>query len=199
MSDRDYALLCQSSYSGKPDYGTSYGARAYKVAMGGKPVICFPGSRSVQDWACDFMAVPTIDVSTADIIDLGPVHIGFLERAKSCRSLVYKDLMAAPSYSLVGHSLGGAIALMVGALMLTQSQHPPDEIVTFGAPKVGTEVYVNAIKSIPIRQYRFGIDPVPEFPSWPFMHARQLIEIGQPIYTMDILQNHHIENYIDNL
>ena len=199
MSDRDYAMLCEKSYNGTPDYGTRDGPRAFCERIDGKLVICFPGSRSLQDWTLDFMAAPTVDMSVADVIDLGPVHLGFLNRAKSCRSLIYDKLKSTSDYVLIGHSLGGAIALLVGAMMLTQSQHPPDEIITFGAPRVGMITYSEAIRSIPIRQYRFGIDPIPEFPTWPFVHARPLIEIGQPIYTTDIMQNHAIVNYIDNL
>jgi len=199
-SDRDYALLCQAAYQGVPDYGTPDGARAFRASIGGRLVICFPGSRSLQDWAVDLLAPPALDLDRADHVDLGPIHVGFLERAHRCLDLVRIALLAADGYVLTGHSLGGAIALLVAALMMAEKHPPPFEIVTFGAPRVGLRPWARILTAVNIRQYRFGADVIPLVPTYPYQHAREpLIQVGEPIKSLDIFINHAIVNYIGAL
>lgn len=200
MTDRDYAALCQRSYDTTPDYGTPDGPRAFRSWVGGRMVFCFPGSRSFLDWATDLMATPTLDLEAANPPKLGPVHLGFLKRANHCMDLIRVDLNSARDFALTGHSLGGAIALLVGAMAIIEENIAPAEIVTFGAPRAGFDTYANVLRSVAVRQYRFGADPIPLVPTHPYVHAREpLSQIGSPIRSIDIFENHHIANYINAL
>jgi predicted lipase len=198
--DKSYALLCQSSYQGTPDFGTVDGPRVFKATIEGRLTFCFPGSRSIEDWLLDAVAIPALDTETFDDAKLGPLHYGFLVRANKCLDLIQGNLLAATEFSLCGHSLGGAIALLAGAMLVAEGHKAPAEIVTFGAPRAGFEQYAEAVSSIPIRQYRFGADPVPLVPTHPFVHAKEpLFQIGTPVGGLNLFANHSITNYIGAL
>jgi len=200
LTDRAYAELCQTSYSDVPHYGTSDGARAFRTSIDGLTIFCFPGSRSFQDWAIDLIALPADETESNNTLDLGPVHAGFLERTRRCLNLIEPDLLSSGPHALCGHSLGGAIALLTGALMVARGHTPPAVIVTFGAPRVGCDRYVEVLRSVSIRQYRFGSDPVPLVPTHPFKHAREpLLQVGVPIRSFDLFANHKIKNYVSVL
>ena len=200
MSDQSYAAFCQRSYTGTPDYGTADGPRAFVAQVHGRTAFCFPGSRSMQDWAIDLLALPADEIEADGVVDLGPLHAGFLLRARRCLALIETDIRKASDYVLCGHSLGGAIALLIGAIMVAEGGRAPAEIVTFGAPRAGFDGYSRALRSVAVRQYRFGADPVPLVPTHPYVHAREpLLQVGTPIRTIDLFANHHIVNYIGAL
>ena len=90
---------------------------------------------------------------------------------------------------------------MVGAL-LADENHPPQRILTPGAPKVGFPAYASALGCVEMVQYRRGNDPVPEvplaLPGLPWMHARlPLIEVGAP--QDDPFSCHHCPGYVDDV
>ena len=89
---------------------------------------------------------------------------------------------------LTGHSLGGAVALIVGALM-TRDEIPPRQIVTFGAPRCGR---LKILDTIPVSQYRNGKDIVPLVP--PLMRRHNdLIKIGS---ENSRIKDHFVINYV---
>jgi len=89
---------------------------------------------------------------------------------------------------LTGHSLGGAVALILGALM-TRDEIPPVEIVTFGAPRCGR---LKILDSVPVTQYRHGKDIVPMVPPLMRRHNK-LIRVGEP---KSLIKDHFVVNYV---
>lgn len=85
------------------------------------------------------------------------VHKGFLRYVKTALTArpldqpsLVEELQAHPEQKiyLVGHSLGGAVATLGGATLLTLGVPPEQvEIVTFGAPPVGNQAFVDAFNS----------------------------------------------------
>jgi triacylglycerol lipase len=63
------------------------------------------------------------------------IHQGFLLSAKDIYQKILPDLKPAYKINAIGHSLGGATALIV-AMMLDAKGHTVDEVITFGQPKV---------------------------------------------------------------
>ena len=72
---------------------------------------------------------------------------------------------------LTGHSLGGAVAQIVG-LWLEQRGHYV-QIYTFGSPKVSTTYFGSRF---PHYRVAFSNDPVPYFPPYPFLHSGIFID-----------------------
>ena len=76
--------------------------------------------------------------------------------------------------TLTGHSLGGAIALVVGA-WLQKLVLPPGQIVTFGAPRCGR---LKILDDTPVTMYRNGKDVVTDLPPIMRRHRKQT-QIGE--------------------
>ena len=124
--------------------------------------------------------------------ELGWCPAGFLKASRRLVNKVtsvcleqdidHKDII------LTGHSLGGAVALILGALM-TRDEIPPTEIVTFGAPRCGR---LKILDGISVTQYRHGKDIVPLVP--PLMRRHNdLIRIGNP---KSLIKDHFVINYV---
>lgn len=196
--DRDCAIQCGRTYDVAAPRFIGFGKSSVVADIGGADlfgsnlVVCFRGSKEVLDWLLDFMVVPAADnASHNEYAKMGPVHSGFLLGALALLPAI-KTAVTGKPYSLTGHSLGGALALLTGALMSLDG-HPPTQIVTFGSPKVGFQPFVDVLSHIDVREYKFGADPVPLVPEG-YDHARLPIHLGKPV--RDLFANHSIVNYI---
>lgn len=108
------------------------------------------------------------------------VHMGFLQSWRNTREVVLPAIKAAmdiyPSYNLtiVGHSLGGAVAALAGLELLARGYFPV--VTTFGEPRLGNQAFAtyfdkrfnisrNATQDNPqFRKITHLGDPVPELP-----------------------------------
>lgn len=106
---------------------------------------------------------------------VGNVHAGFYTAFKSIKKIIddaTKDAGERPII-LCGHSLGGAIANLVGAY-LRKKGHAKVMLYTFGCPLVGDSVFSNHFTKIaPIVSYRFihNQDMITMIPP-PYSHLR---------------------------
>lgn len=206
-TDLSYAQFCSATYDAVPDIignGPNADIHANVYKLDGRTVICFRGSKEPRDWLLDIFAVPALDLARINDLRLGLIHTGFMIAAQSVLKQVQTKLVEPDAlgrtYALCGHSLGGALALLVGAMMMATNKASPTEIVTFGAPRAGMLMLQMFLHKIPVRQYRFGADFVPLVPTHPYCHVREpLIQIGKPIVSTDVFANHHVENYVEAL
>jgi hypothetical protein len=199
ISDLAFAQFCAATYSEPPTLPVpSTGADVRVAATSEGMVVAFRGSVTAEDWARDFICAPVVD---RDDPQLGRCHAGFLDGAKSVLAAIMAAVGGGPFY-LAGHSLGGALALGVGALMVCSGK-PPAAIITFGAPRFGMAKFVATLQPMPVRQYRRGNDPVPLIPFdvppfIEFLDARDpLIAIGAA--QRDPFSCHAIEGYVTDV
>ena len=125
--------------------------------------------------------------------ELGFCPAGFLKASKrlvnKVTSVCLERDIDHKNIELTGHSLGGAVALILGALM-TRDEIPPRQIVTFGAPRCGR---LKILDQVPVTQYRHGKDIVPLVP--PLMRRHnELLEYGKPGKSW--IKDHFVKNYI---
>ena len=134
------------------------------------------------------------------------VHMGFHASWVHTRPHVLPELEKAkaffPSYqlTLVGHSLGGAVAALAGLDLLARGYDP--QITTFGEPRVGNTALVKYLGSrfalehqgdqddtkLKYRRVTHSDDPVPLLPlsEWGYaMHAGEIF-ISRPSLSPDI-------------
>ena len=94
------------------------------------------------------------------------LHRGFRDAA----DIIYKDIKnkyeLEPTVYLTGHSLGGAIAQIIGIWLHKEGYNV--QIYTFGSPKVTTTFLFNEPN-----HWRVAVrsDPVPYMPSLPYVHS----------------------------
>ena len=148
-------------------------------------VVTFRGTDELKDWITNVRILPWWHKG------IGWCPAGFVKTAEDlcveilCR-MVEKDI-PANELVLTGHSLGGAMALLVGAVM--QNRHlSPAEIVTFGAPKCGR---LKLLDDLNVTCYRNGKDIVPTVPHIMRRHKKN-VRIGIPGSR---IKDHFISNY----
>ncbi|MDB4836974.1 lipase family protein [Marinomonas sp.] len=105
-----------------------------------------------------------LSVSLQEDVLLGiKLHKGFAEGAKA----VYDDLRPYLSkdnpITITGHSLGGAIAVIL-AMYLQQEGYDVPQVVTFGQPKVTNVTGANTFNSLPVIRVVTPDDIVPLVP-----------------------------------
>jgi hypothetical protein len=161
-------------------------------------VVAIEGSHDVQNWLSDFLALEVRGIGhpMTSHPDLGWIHAGFMLDAMLVLPSVRTIAQDGP-YAICGHSLGAALALLLGGL-LTVEGLAPMRLGAFAPPRVGGEQFANVIKSVPFCAYRFGCDIVPEVPftlaTFPYIQV-PLIEIGVDS-KLDRFACHNISNYV---
>lgn len=206
-SDVAYAQFAASTYISAPSLlgaGLANNFAADVAIIGGVTTVCFRGSKLIRDWVADFFALPIVGIfkelgMPAGTVDhpLGAIHSGFLSGAQALYPEVLQVVAGKP-FRLVGHSLGGALALVCGAL-LRAAGHVPAEIVTFGCPRAGDRRFAQNFVNVPVRQYRYEADPVPLVPTFPYEHPVALTPLADGSKLGDVFLYHGIVHYISCL
>jgi len=137
------------------------------------------------------------------------VHKGFLKELDDIWNQISSKIEAVgkqKSLWVTGHSLGAALATLAG------TRFPFEKVVTFGEPRVGSNIG-KVFKSKQHIRYVNGKDIVPQVPpEWldGYQHHGKLEPLSYPkketqnqeesvIKTLDLLYDHSILNYMENL
>lgn len=192
MRPYDYALLAQEAYSAKPDIGKADSAsRAIVRQTAAGLYVAFPGTDNVDCWGADFDVVPV------SVPGAGKFHRGFWQAWQAISVPVLAAIKGQP-VTLVGHSLGAAIAI-AAAVEMTISGNPPAAVFGFEPPRVSPDLGVRTLLAkVPVHLYKNGNDIVPDVPlGW--HHAALLTHIGTPDLPLGNVRDHAIARVIDAL
>lgn len=154
----------------------------------------------------------------------GKVHAGFVESVDDLWPSVLNLISKHPNRNiwLCGHSLGGAIStLLAYNLHYTDKVPNPEEVYTYGCPKIGNQEYADALTKTGLPHYRFvnGSDIVPTVPPGGYKHFGRLYYINRDGQVVDpswyqsfkdqtrgffsgdfnFFVNHRITRYVSNL
>jgi hypothetical protein len=196
ISDLACAQFCAATYSQPPTLPVPATGTDVRISPAADClVVAFRGSVTAEDWARDFICAPVVDRQNPQ---LGSCHAGFLDGAESVLNAI-TAAVGNHQFCLTGHSLGGALALGIGALLACSGKQPA-AIVTFGAPRFGMAKFVVALQPIVIRQYRRGNDPVPLVP-FDVPPLLQFLDARDPLIAIGVAQRdpfacHAIEGYV---
>ncbi len=162
----EMAEYCEEAYHSANDENKLYEIRnnefSYHVKQDrGITILIFRGTDNVKNIGTDIDARPTYD-SGLDVY----FHRGFKDAATWIFNDIKDDYELEKTVYLTGHSLGGAIAQIIG-LWLDNAGYNV-QIYTFGSPKVTTTFFGNKPN-----HYRVSLrnDPVPFVPPYPFLHS----------------------------
>ncbi len=161
----------------------------------GLRIIAIEGTHDAIGWCVDFFALKATDQEGFNHPALGFIHAGFYASAQLVLPLV-APLVVQP-YAICGHSLGGAMALLLAGMLIDRG-HAPVKTGAFAPPKVGGDKFVETVTSYPFCSYRYGQDVVPLVPfSLPDFPYRQVptIELDAP-HELDVFKYHSIGNYV---
>lgn len=182
--------------------GVDGAMRVFVTARGdGLNQIAIEGTHDPLGWAFDFCALGISDHPGLNQPGLGFVHAGFYVLSDSVYAQVAAVARSGP-FSICGHSLGAAQAVLIGARLVNDGL-PPVKIGAFAPPRVGGSLLVKTATSVPLCGYEFGNDPVPRvpfrimpplpLPQFPYVQV-PTTNIGEP--ALDEFSCHNIANYV---
>jgi len=163
----------------------------------GRVVVVFRGTANVQNVLADLDARKTPITASKDAFQLF-VHNGFLSTLTTpheplgkgshiilaeevCRLL---DKHPSMELEIVGHSLGGALALLFAYYLEVLRPNQKRLVVTFGAPRVGDWAFKTHMESLPlvgIYQFQNDLDPVSRVPSVGYHHCGKRIWLSEGV------------------
>jgi hypothetical protein len=212
IADAEVASLCAAIY--KPaavvsgfdhfDAGLDDGVCWALKKVDGFDVVIFRGSVTFQDWLRDLYVLPFGQFAPL-LTRIGHVHAGFFLGMEH----VWSDLRPLLTQPVIvaGHSLGGARACILTALMVADGA-PPVRRVTFGEPKTGLLDYAQFVKDVPAAPYRNGdavhhdqvTDLPPSFPPLQIVHPNPIQPVcckpdGSEFEQLGVFAWHHIPLY----
>ena len=170
----------------------------YVIQEDGITILIFRGTANAKNVLTD-IDVRTFNDSRLD----AKLHRGFRDAAEAIYVDIIKTYELDHTIYLTGHSLGGAIAQIMGMWLHQRGYNV--QIFTFGSPKVSTTFTFNEPN-----HWRMvdRSDPVHFLPPYPYVHSGVVIDINTLEWSEnheegDILQtdglDHSIKDYLDIL
>lgn len=118
----------------------------------------------------------------------GKVHNGFYGAAKVAYEFVVRYLEKfynGQKLVITGHSLGGAIALIVSEMLRRNKRYAADIVLyTYGAPRTGDKTFVEGAEPLVHHRTVNQNDPVPSVPSTWMNTSTKWEYIGQGVATV---------------
>ena len=204
----EMAEYCDEAYENREEnYGVKSGEFSYTVKQNeGVTILVFRGTSNLKNVRTDidmrFWKDNDLSDTRGDDVNL---HRGFKDAAMFIMKDIKENYKLEKTVYLTGHSLGGAIAQVMG-LWLDMEGHNV-QIYTFGSPKVSTFYFGSRPP-----HYRVALrnDPVPFVPMYPFLHFGIFIdpetldwmeggETDRDSFTEIDGSDHSIQEYLDVL
>ncbi len=123
------------------------GVQSYLIDEPSKTLLVFRGTVSEQNVKTDLSYLPTKFMNEKNT----SVHSGFYDVAQKSLQTYKNFLKKDKPIFIIGHSLGGGVALLSGALLYKKGYDVT--VYTFGSPAVGNKTFVQTIKGL--RHYRY--------------------------------------------
>jgi hypothetical protein len=137
-------------------------ASIYRRADGaGGTILCFRGTARTRQWVMNLVIRPHGWKRFLEDggVDGAHVHSGFYVLFKRIWPRLLPTLESLPRpWVFTGHSLGGALAVIAGAVA------KPDLVCTFGSPKPGNEAFYRLMEPAEVWRFVNDTDIVPRLP-----------------------------------
>ena len=145
----EMAEYCEEAYHSANDENKLYEIRnnefSYHVKQDrGVTILIFRGTDNVKNVWTDIDARPTKD----DSLDGAYLHRGFKDAATWIFEDIKRDYTLEKTVYLTGHSLGGAVAQIIGLWLHNAGYHV--QIYTFGSPFVPPYPFLHSVISIDV-------------------------------------------------
>jgi len=156
----EHAEYCKEIYDSG---GDSKDEVAFEVKQdGGITIIVIRGTANITNIQSD------IDVRLVEDTRLSILlHKGFRDASLGVMEIIDRDHTVEHTVHVTGHSLGGAIAQIIGMWLHRRSHNV--QVFSYGSPKVSNEV-LSGGQPTHWRVVRLS-DPIPFTPMWPYAHT----------------------------
>ena len=161
----EHAEYCKAIYDGGGDQKDEV---AFEVKQdNGITIIVIRGTANEANILSD------IDVRLVDDTRTGiKLHKGFRDAAVTVMQIIDNTKTLEQTVHLTGHSLGGAIAQIMGMWLHKRGKNV--QIFSYGSPKVSNQV-LSGGQPTHWRVVRLS-DPIPFTPPWPYSHTGLFID-----------------------
>jgi hypothetical protein len=137
--ERDREALDRGAYAGQTEAIADPGAFGFIVRedSSGSILISIRGTQTPFEWLADFTPVP---IPFFESPGMGLVHVGFAvfyHKVRKTIESVLDTLDPASRITVVGHSLGGAMAVLCAADIERNMHKKNVDVCTFGGPRTG--------------------------------------------------------------
>jgi len=171
-----YAIFSSLAYKNKPSTNEAISLKDYTIThysnisgfnisyllatndLNKSQVIAVRGTSNIENALVDIALELTTDKHTGIRL-----HNGFSQTARAIYAEIKPKIKADYAISTTGHSLGGAVALIL-AMYLDTDNYKVDQIVTFGQPKVTNIAGTNKFEHLNILRVVTPKDLVPLVP-----------------------------------
>jgi predicted lipase len=158
-------------------------------------LITIRGSDDMKDWLHNSMRWTTPFIGCR-------VHTGFLRHMMAVEKMLDPQHMksSVPVY-LVGHSLGGAVATLLGILIAHNNLLRQVRVTTFGAPRVGRydfKLLYQKLVNFHVRRVVSPYDIVTKIPFFGFYHIGTVIVLPSS-KSYNPLHHHRMNIYLQKL
>jgi len=170
----------------------------YTVEYADRLVFAIRGSESMYDFKDDMFCWTS---SFQDVHASGVrVHAGFLKQYQSMRfsvmSSIYKMAWKGKQKKIVftGHSLGGALATLCGAVVKEEMPELHVSVYTYGSPRVGNKAFAKVFEAVDVScRVVNGSDIITTLPFWNYKHVHGLLHIGEKGFPNT--SDHSLDDY----
>jgi hypothetical protein len=165
ITSRQAVEAAAATYDGGAPTFRQFGdaVSVFVTTIDGVKAVAIEGTHDSFGWALDFDAWPTAAKETVAHPTLPPMHRGFRDAAVSVLPAVRAAIKGKP-WCAIGHSLGGAVALTLGAWLADEGT-PPQSVYLFAPARVFVDA-PDVLADVPIEGWRCGGDIVPMVPPW---------------------------------
>ncbi|MGB5866949.1 MAG: lipase family protein [Arcobacteraceae bacterium] len=165
INEQIASKLAKDSYLSKNDFAKNYktkhnsiitaqknGVRYYLLEDNQNTVIVIRGTDNIRNAITDVMAVDSSFLGDETLI----VHQGFYDVAKK----LFKSINLNPKKPviIIGHSLGGAVSLLYGAMLAEKNIDVA--LYTFGMPPIANKQFLQHYDKLKHERYFHIFDPV---------------------------------------
>jgi len=114
--------------------------------------------------ASKYNAKTDLNIKHVNFMDIPgtKVHSGFYNIAKYSKEILKNLIQKDKSIIISGHSLGGGVGLLLGAMIKKEDINKDVSVYSYGAPPVGNKNFVNAIEGLQHFRYVHNKDIVPK-------------------------------------
>lgn len=130
------------------------------------------------------------------------VHKGFLEHLNYVYDDIVKEIKDYKKINIIGHSLGGAVSVLLGAKLSYLDKSLQCSVVTYGAPRVGDRQFKNLCNLLfNFKCYRVynSYDIVTKVPYFGFHHIGLKTKVTSPVPFYSVKRTHSMLTYMRSL